>query len=230
MPGIMFNLDAFEKNYVEAYYSTWDKFPEWLDELALDSIVDFPEKMTMDFPKYDITMVGMPDAVFLTDKKKLCLVDYKSAKFKGDDDPFLPFYEIQLLGYTHLLEYHGIGEVESTALVYFENSLSDYADKPLELQTDTGFAVPFEVKIHEVKIHRPDLWPLLKKARKIADTKFPPQGLEKCRDCPRLQTILDAAQLRTNTLKDVNPIDENYVRKVVKPAIMKDEAFVSASS
>ena len=99
MPGIMFNFDLFEKNYVEAYYKAFDKFPKWLDALDLYSIVDFPAKMTMEFPKYDITLVGMPDAVFMTGSRKLCLVDYKSAKFKGEDDPFLPAYEAQLLGY-----------------------------------------------------------------------------------------------------------------------------------
>lgn len=40
---------------------------------------------------------------------------------------------------THLLENAGVGEVESAALIYFENNLSEYEDKPLDLLTDAGF-------------------------------------------------------------------------------------------
>ena len=224
MPGIMFHLDRFEKDYVEAHFKTFDKSPKWLNALDLYSVVDFPAKMTMEFPKYDITMVGMPDAVFMTGSRKLCLVDYKSARYKGKDDPFLPAYEAQLLGYAHLLEHHGIGEVGSAALIYFENSLNEYENKPLDLRTDTGFRVPFTVKIHEVKINRPDLWPLLKKVREFADKRHPPAGLDKCKDCARLQALLDAEERRLNALSDVRPTDENYHRKVLMPMLMGDKA------
>ena len=224
MPGIMFNLDRFEKNYVEAYYEAFDKFPPWLDALDLYSIIGFPAKMTMEFPKYDVTLVGMPDAVFMTGSRKLCLVDYKSAKCKGNDDPFLPAYEAQLLGYAHLLEHHGIGEVQSAALIYFENSLSEYEDKPLDLRSAAGFKVPFAVKIHEVKINGPDLWPLLKKVRKFADMRHPPTGLDNCKDCALLQRLFDAEELRLNAIKDVPSIDENMFRKVIRPMLMNDTA------
>ena len=229
MPGIMFNLDKFEKLIVEAHFKTFDKSPRWLQKLNLYSVVDFPSKLTMEFPKYDITLVGMPDAVFETSSRKLCLVDYKSAKYKGQDDPFMPAYEAQLMGYTHLLEDAGVGEVESAALIYFENNLSEYEDKPLDLLTDDGFDAPFTVKIHDVKINRPDLWPLLKKVRGFADKRHPPTGLDKCKDCARLQALFDSEELRLNATQNVRSTDENYFHKVMKPMLMGDKARARAA-
>src|SRR5437879_4193024 len=66
MPGIMFNLDAFQKAFVDAHFATFDKAPEWLTGPELYSVADFPRKLTLDYPKYDLTMVGMPDALFRT--------------------------------------------------------------------------------------------------------------------------------------------------------------------
>src|SRR4051812_47267371 len=62
MPGIMFHLDTFEKKLVDAYFENFDKAPKWLKQLDCDSVVDFPTKMTQEFPKYNVTLVGMPDA------------------------------------------------------------------------------------------------------------------------------------------------------------------------
>jgi len=225
----MFNLDKFEKQIVESYYKTFDKFPRWMDDLKLYSIVDFPAKMTMDFPKYDITMVGMPDAVFRTSSGKLCLVDYKSAKYKGQDDPFMPVYETQLMGYTHLLEHAGVGEVESAFLIYFENNLCDFEKQPLDLLSDEGFDVPFSVKIHEVKINRPDLWPLLKQVRGYADMRHPPTCLGKCKNCWGLQALFDKEERRLNAASTYRSMDENYFRKVVKPMLLKDAESARAA-
>ncbi len=58
--------------------------------------VNFPRKMTEDLPKLGLTLVGMPDEVFDKKDGTLCLVDYKTAKFKGADDPFMPIYGTQL--------------------------------------------------------------------------------------------------------------------------------------
>jgi hypothetical protein len=61
--------------------------------------------MTQEFPDLDITMVGMPDAVFSDAKGNLVLIDYKTAGFKGLEDPFMPTYETQLLGYAQPLQH-----------------------------------------------------------------------------------------------------------------------------
>jgi hypothetical protein len=207
MPGIMFHMDAFEKRIVEAHLNEHGEFPEWLKGLNCIDTVDFPRKMTMEFPKYDVTLVGMPDAVFLQANKELCVVDYKTAICKGDGDKYLPIYQAQLLGYTHLLEANNIGTVGSAALVYFENILKDFQLEPLDLLTPGGFDVPFHVEIHSVKINCEDLDPLLKQLREFADMKVPPRGRRKCPDCALLQKLLDGEVLRRGAEEDARNRD-----------------------
>lgn len=189
MPGIMFHLDRFEKLIVEAHLAAEGEVPEWLLDLNCVASVEFPSKMTQEFPEYDLTLVGMPDAVFKTSSGKLCLIDYKTAICKGEEDPFMPSYKTQLLGYTSLLENSHIGKVESAALVYFENRLKDYQSNPLDLLSEEGFDVPFSVKIHDVDIDRTQLKPLLERFREFADMKNAPEGLERCKDCARLEQL-----------------------------------------
>jgi len=192
MPGLMYNLDRFEKGLVQAHLAEHDELPKWLADLDCIGIAEFPRKMTLDFPEYDITMVGMPDEVFLNKDGRLVLVDYKSAKFQGDQDEFMPIYEAQLLGYLWLLEENKIGTVDSAALIYFQNQLNDYESRPLDLLTKDGFKVPFNVMIHEVEIDRDELPKLLKRFREYADLKFPPKGNPKCKFCGPMQRMLDA--------------------------------------
>jgi hypothetical protein len=191
MPGLIYDLDAFEKKVVKRHIAEHDALPEWLKDLGCTGTVDFPPKMTIDFPKYDVTLVGMPDEVFRKSNDRLCLVDYKTALCKGGNDPFLPVYQAQLLGYVHLLEANDVGKVDQCALVYFENKLKDEGIDPLDLITDDGFDVPFRVTIHEVEVNRSDLDGLLKKIRSYANENHPPKGSCKCKNCPLLQNLLD---------------------------------------
>jgi hypothetical protein len=207
MPGLMHNLDRFEKSIVEAHLNDHDELPRWLKNLDCIDTVDFPAKLTMEFSEYDVTLVGMPDAVFLKANKKLCLVDYKTAICKGDDDPFLPVYKTQLLGYTHLLEANNLGTVDTCALVYFENILKDFELTPLDLLTPGGFDVPFHATIHEVEIDRSDLDPLLKQLREFADKEFPPKGRRKCPHCALLQKLFDDEVLRRGAEVDARNRD-----------------------
>jgi hypothetical protein len=206
MPGIMFNLDRFEKLLVEAQFKATGVGPKWLASLRCTGPVNFPAKMTEDLPSLGLTLVGMPDAVFSKKDGSLCLVDYKSAKFKGSDDPFMPIYETQLWGYARLLEASGVGKVTSAALVYFSNTLKDYEEKPLDLLTDEGISVPFEVKIHEVKLDIKAIDPLLKQFRRFADTEAPPEGVSGCKTCKRLDFLFDVEFVRRGTAKTVKDL------------------------
>ena len=218
MPGILHYLDRFEKTLVDTHFAEEGKLPAWLRTLGCESTVEFPEKMTQVFPKYDITMVGMPDAVFSKSNGELCLVDFKTAMNKGDNDPFMPIYKTQLLGYTHLLESNGIGEVDSAVLIYFENQAKAYESKPLDLLTKQGFKMPFSVSIHEVEIDRSELEPLLKRFRKFADMDTAPEGLMKCKNCARLEQLFDI-ELGMRNQEDVLRHRDNYFRKVMQPVI-----------
>ena len=218
MPGIMYYLDMFEKAIVDAHVEAEGELPAWLEDLNCETTVEFPSKMTAEFPKFDITMAGMPDAVFKKRSGKLCLVDYKTALAKGDADPFWPIYRIQLAGYVHLLEANKIGVVDSAALVYFENQAKAYRSSPLDLLSEQGFHIPFKVTIHEVDIDRSELEPLLKRFRDYADLKTPPEGLEKCKDCAKLEQLFKIEQDIRN-MEDVWRRRDQFFRLSMYPEI-----------
>jgi hypothetical protein len=191
MPGLMHNLDRFEKRIVEAHFTSKGRLPKWLSSLGCTEPVEFPAKMQMDFPSDGITLVGMPDAVFRLKDGGLYLVDYKSARCKGDDDPFMATYVVQLLGYATLLEHQKIGKVRKAALVYFENQLFNFQDEPLGLLSDEGLMVPFAVKIHEVELDRQSFEPMVKQYRELADMSSPPAGRDGCKDCAKLEKLFE---------------------------------------
>jgi hypothetical protein len=159
----------------------------------------------------------MPDAVLRKKDESLYLIDFKTARCKGDDDPFLPGYEAQLWGYSRLLRHNRIGKVTSAALVYFENRLVDYSDAPLDLLTGKGISVPFEVKIHEVEIDLKELDGLLKKFRAFADLPKPPKRNGKCKTCDRLERLFEIdrkTQGQDRLIRDMercNSTDLNYL-------------------
>lgn len=208
MPGLMNNLDHIQKNFVETYFEEKQCAPKWLSALKCAEPISFPAKMTMEFPKYQITMVGKPDAVFRRSDDSLVLVDYKSAKYKGEYDPFLPCYEAQLLGYTHLLEANGIGKVNCAALVYFENQLTAYKDDPLALFTADGITVPFSVNVHPVEIDRKALFPMLKSFRSFVDMVGLPEGVDDCQNCERLNKLWDMEMRRRNSAKSLRNVSD----------------------
>jgi hypothetical protein len=218
MPGIMYNLDNFEKAIVEAHFQSKGCAPHWLDALGCKAPVEFPAKMTQDFPDLDLTMVGMPDAVFSNGRGNLVLVDYKTAGFRGAEDPFMPTYETQLLGYAHLLESNGIGKVDRAALVYFQNQAKINQEDPLKLLNVEGFTMPFEVKIHMVELDMSALEPLLEQIREYADLSNPPEGLIKCKDCSRLQSLLDGDEKLRNA-QDALRLRDQFYRRAYYPRV-----------
>ena len=189
MPGIMYNMDSFEKRIVDAHFQAKGAIPKWLGSLGCTEPIDFPRKMTQEYPESGLTLVGMADAVLSKADGTLCVIDYKTAKSKGADDPFMPGYEAQLWGYAQLLEHNKIGTVSSAAIVYFENTLADFGEKPLDLLTNDGLRVPFKVKIHPVEIDLVSLNSLLEAFREYVDMPAPPEGREGCKTCERLERL-----------------------------------------
>ena len=219
MPGIMFNMDKFEKLLVEDHFATKGSAPDWLTELELAKPVDFPAKMTEDIPEYGLTLVGMPDAVFEMEDGNICVVDYKTARYKGDSDPFMGSYEAQLWGYARLLQHHDVGRVRKAALVYFENDLADFEDDPQDLFTDKGLFVPFSVKIHEVDVDLRALDKLMKDFRAYADMETLPKSRDACKVCPRIKRMLDLGIAQRNSskvIKDLEYKDPAMLRSILR--------------
>jgi hypothetical protein len=222
MPGILFNMDIFEKILVEAHFKEEGIGPKWLASLGCTGPVEFPRKMTEEIPNLGLTLVGMPDAVFRKADGTLCLVDYKTAKYKGAEDPFMAIYETQLWGYARLLEHEGVGTVSSAALVYFANTLKDFAEKPLDLLTSEGIRVPFAVKIHEVNLDLKALNPLLKSFRDFADSPTPPDAVDGCKTCKRLDVLFDINDFQRNSEKSLK--DSYYMDRLMFNFILNKSA------
>lgn len=213
MPGVMYHLDIFEKQFVDAFLANHRKFPPGMEKLRCTESIAFPRKLTAEYPEYGLTLVGMPDAVLKRRDGKLVVIDYKTALCKGEDDPFLPAYKIQLLGYAELIEQAGLGEVDGAAIVYFENQSKAYRDNPLDLASSKGFSIPFEINTVPVDLDRKQLRFLMKRFRDIANLQLPPKGRDRCKDCARLQRLLDAEVERRNA-EDYQRNRDNYCRMV----------------
>ncbi len=219
MPGIMFNMDNFEKRLVDAHFEEKGSLPKWLKALGCTEPVEFPAKLTEDIDDLDLTLVGMPDAFFRKKNGDLMVIDYKTAKCKGADDPFIRVYEAQLWGYARLLESNGIGDVPSAALVYFQNDLANYKDSPLDLLSSDGMTVPFTVKLHPVDIDMKELDGLLKKFRKFADMTGPLLDCD-CKSCQRLQRLFEIekkfrSRSKERVLKDMALQDRLVMERVL---------------
>lgn len=222
MPGLMFNMDNFEKRFVDTYFDDKGCLPKWLKYLGCTEPVEFPAKLTEDIPGLELTLVGMPDAVFRKKNGDLVVVDYKTAKSKGDDDPFMPVYEAQLWGYARLIESNEIGKVSGAALVYFENCLADYKDSPLDLREDDGMKVPFTVTPHPVHIDLKALDALLKKFRKYADMTGSLTYCE-CKTCKGLQRLFAIEKEFNSHTRDTVLKDLQYQDRLVLERVLRNE-------
>jgi hypothetical protein len=233
MPGIMFNLDRFQKALVDAHFAQNGRLPKWLASLGCVEPVTFPAKLTQEMPNLGLTMVGMPDYVLRSKDGSLCVVDFKTAKFKGANDPFMPVYEAQLWGYSQLLEHNDIGEVRKAALVYFANDLADYADEPLALLTSDGIRVPFTVNIHQVKIDLDELGKLVKIFKSYVDLPELPDGIENCKTCTRLERLFEIDRTfagRKKVIKDLCNRDSLALDRILSQQnVLRRERLIKAS-
>jgi hypothetical protein len=119
----------------------------------------------------------------------------------------MPIYETQLWGYARLLESSGVGKVSSAALIYFANTLSDYSENALDLLTNEGISVPFEVKIHEVKLDVKALDPLLEEFRRYADMVTPPEGNLDSKTRKRLDALFDIEFRQRGNQKTIKDLE-----------------------
>jgi len=101
-PGIFSSIDAYTKRVVHAWFDESGSPPPWLKEL--DGVTGYKEPPTFHkfntiVDEFDINLTGSPDGVFVRNDGSLMIVDYKTAKFTGNQDNLHPMYEAQLNAY-----------------------------------------------------------------------------------------------------------------------------------
>ena len=113
-PGIFSSIDAYTKNIVERYFQKNGKLPSWLAEVGEVKRIVSVKPSEFKVVKGDTTLSGIPDLIFQRPDGSFCIVDYKTAKYTGNQDQLMPIYQIQLNGYAYIAESIGHKPVKTS--------------------------------------------------------------------------------------------------------------------
>ena len=191
-PGIFSSIDAYTKNIVERYVQKNEGFPKWMSSIGdIKRIINVkPSEFKVE--KENITLSGIPDLIFERHDGSFAIVDYKTAKYTGNQDSFMPVYQIQLNGYAYIAEAIGYKPVKDLYLVYFEPPYKETYEVITDKHTNgEGFDMPFKPVIHKIKRDTKEIDRLLEKASKTYELSKPPKGLDGCKDCERLKGLVE---------------------------------------
>lgn len=184
-PGIFNLIDRNLKNSVWQRWKKERKLPSWLKIknveriLTADKIGTVEEKHRQKYliayhPKSGFILRGAPDLILELKDNTLHIADFKTARFKEEDNQFLPVYEAQLNGYALLATKFSVSRL---SLVYFNPLLKT----PPEIFTEDNFKLSFEPQIVSVQIKPKLITDLLMKTKEILIQKTPPPPKENCR-------------------------------------------------
>ncbi len=194
-PGIFSSIDAYTKNIVERYFQKNGKFPQWLSEVGSAKRIVSIKPSEFKIETDSITLTGIPDLLFERPDGSFAIVDYKTAKYTGNQDQLMPIYQIQLNGYAYIAEAIGLKPVKDLYLVYFEPPYKETYEAITDGHTNgEGFDMSFKPVIHNIKREPKEIDRLLEKARKTYELDKPPKGLGGCKDCERLNNLLSIIQ------------------------------------
>lgn len=193
-PGIFSSIDAYTKNIVERYFQKNGKLPSWLNEIGEVSGIIPVKQSEFKLVKGDTTLTGVPDLLFQRSDGSFGIVDYKTARYTGNQDSLMPVYQIQLNGYAYIAEGLGMKPVRDLFLVYFEPPSKEVYEKITDGYTNhEGFEMPFKPRVHKIKKDTKDVERLLDRAEQIYSGEKAPKGLDGCKDCGRLEGLLRLA-------------------------------------
>ena len=195
-PGIFSSIDAYTKRVMHAWFDAHHRAPDWLPELQ-DSVGYLPNMHWSKFKRLDtetgITVSGVTDDIFECADGYHIIPDYKTAKFTDNQDKLIPIYKAQLNSYAWIHE--GFGhKVKSITLIYCEPVTDAEACTPGIFKAD-GFDMGFHVKALALEIETGMVPELLKKAKQILDLAAPPQSVDGCPDCEKLNKLIQVVNL-----------------------------------
>ena len=186
MPGIFSSIDAFSKRAILAYFETNGHFPPWISGRWSDAIpLPTPHHSTFRLtdPETGIVLTGVPDLMLGLPRRRLAILDLKTARYSKHQDSLLPMYQVQLNGYALIAESLGMGHVEALGLVYGEPPPNDQNKGLDALVDDCGFRMPFKATAMPIELNRALIPPLLRRAKTLLDMKNPPESQEGCKEC-----------------------------------------------
>jgi len=114
-------LDSYTKNVVKSFNEGHRRLPLWLGAFGpVAEVLQCPSHTWFKAKPAgtDVVLRGTPDAV-LKSKNGISIIDYKSARNRGKEDPLYAVYEIQLNTYGFLWDhFYPNDPVKKLALVY----------------------------------------------------------------------------------------------------------------
>ena len=191
-PSIFSSIDSYSKKITNIFFQKYNKVPDWLSGFGeFIKPVKSPHFTKFGITENGVHLRGVTDEILLMKDDSYFIIDYKTAKYTKNQDKLMPMYEVQLNAYAYIGERAGFNPVSGIGLVYYEPDTDLKADSIDEYLLEDGFTMPFKCNLHKVKLN-PDMIPaLLKKVREIHDRETPPDGLNGCKDCEKLEMIIN---------------------------------------
>ncbi len=197
-PGIFSTIDSYSKKVTAEWFKKHGCAPTWLDCLGeFSSVASVPGRGTFFYydKDNDVKLTGVPDEVLSVKDGGYFILDYKTARYTGNQDSLMPTYQVQLNGYALIAESIGMSPIRGLALVYYEPVNSIPSDMVKKLVQDDRFSMEFVAGIHEIDL-KPDtlIPPLLARAKAIYDGGTVPGGRSGCDDCVAIDALCHSAQ------------------------------------
>lgn len=195
-PGIFSSIDSYTKKITNMHFEQYNRVPDWFTDFgALEKPAKVPHHSKFRVIHHDtnILLTGAPDEILCKTDESYFIVDYKTAKFTGTQDKLLPMYEVQLNAYAYIGERVGFKPISGLGLIYYEPLTDISAEEVDSFILDDGFSMNFSGKLLPIEL-KPDKIPaLLKRVREISGLPETPNGVEGCKDCGLLETLLSIA-------------------------------------
>jgi hypothetical protein len=141
--------------------------------------------------KSGVTLYGKPDSIYGVDDGTIAVLDQKTAHPKDGEDPYLPGYVCQVVGYSYIAEFGlKLGTVSAGGLMYWSAQHPDVMANPSAFYKNGRLSVSFMPHPHAIDIDYSILDAPLKEALSLWDSEYPPDHIANGKDCKRLDALL----------------------------------------
>jgi len=193
-PGIFSTIDSYSKKITWQYFEKYKKVPPWFDEYGeFKGLLPVPgwSKFSIVDAETGIMLTGVPDDIFIMADGRYFIIDYKTAKYTGNQDKLLGMYRVQLNGYAMIFEKLGMGKIAGLGLVYYEPQ-GDAPTVTFEaVIRQDGFVMPFVAHLKMIELDTEGVVrPLLGMVREMVDRDVVPEGRVGCEDCRKLGDVV----------------------------------------
>ena len=195
-PGIFSSIDSYTKKITNMHFEQHQRVPDWFGgfgSLGKPMKVPHYSKYSVIDAESNVLLTGVPDEILHKSDGSYFIVDYKTAKFTGNQDKLLPMYEVQLNAYAYIGERVGFKPISGLGLIYYEPQTGISTEEVDSFILDDGFFLHFSGKLLPIELKPDNIPRLLNRVREIHELSQPPNGVEGCKDCQLLDTLLSIA-------------------------------------